>query len=172
MDADDDEIDAKLGNLKQQAGPTFDDEEDLAVAEKKAAEAAKQVALKKKGTALAARKKAEADKEEELEIARRTMQLEAEAEANMSPDELRAFKRMQIEQADNALTDDLFGGADDTKNKGTAAASSTGGKLVLNDLPSHLKHARQCANAFRVRKIVSSFLYTLRGSICCSLLTN
>lgn len=148
-DKSDDELDAKLNLVKQQAAPTFDDEEDLAVVEKKAAEAAKQAADKKRGTALAAKKKAEADKAEELEVARRTMELEAEAEANMSPDELRAFKRMQIEQADNALTDDLFGGVDDNKNKG-AAAEGPGGKLVLKDLPAHLKHARQCANAMRV----------------------
>lgn len=147
-DADDDEIDKKLGLVKQQEAPTFDDEEDLALKEKREAEAAKQADLKKKGTALAARKKAEADKEEELELARRAMELEAEAEANMTPDELKAFKRMQIEQADNALTDDLFGGGK-AKDAGAPAAVVTGDKLVLKDLPSHLKHARKCANAMR-----------------------
>ena len=150
-DADDDEIDAKLGLVKQnQDVPAFDDEEDLAIKEKQAADAAQHAELKKKGNALAAKKRAEADKQEELELARRAMELEAEAEANMTPDELRAFKRMQIEQADNALTDDLFGGVDDNKDEGPATAA-TGEKLVMKDLPSHLKHARKCANAMRVR---------------------
>jgi len=79
------------------------------------------------------------------------MELEAEAEANMTPDELREFKRMQIEAADNALTDDLFGGGGADGPKGKGAAVAAGDKLVLKDLPSHLKHARKCANALRVR---------------------
>ena len=157
-DANDDEIDAKLGLTKKQAETAgvaeFDDEKDLALAEKAAAEKARQAELKSKGKALAARKQAELDKEEELELARRAMEHEAEAEANMTPDELRKFKRMQIEQADNALTDDLFGGVEAVKGAAAAAGSSTGkgtDKLVLKDLPSHLKHARKVANAMRVR---------------------
>lgn len=150
-DADDAQLDAKLGQVKNQATANFDDEEDLAVKEKEASEKANQAILKKKGTALASRKQAEADKAMEVEIARRSMELEAEAEANMTPDELRKFKRMQIEQADNALTDDLFGGGGGAvSGGGTAAGGGAGGKLVLKDLPSHLKHARKVADAMRV----------------------
>ena len=165
-DADDDEIDAKLGLVKQQQAPAFDDEEDLAMAEKKAAEAAKQAEYKKKGNALAKKKEAEEAKKEELEVARRAMELEAEAEANMTPDQLRAFKRMQIEQADNALTDDLFGGVDDNK-KGAAAAAGGGGgdKLSLKDLPSHLKHARKCANAMRVSYMEELHNWVLKAMV-------
>lgn len=148
-DADDDEIDAKLGLTKKSA-PAFDDEEDLALKEKRLAEEANQAELKKKGAALVARKKAEAEKQEELELARRAMEVEAEAEANMTPDELRAFKRMQIEQADNALTNDLFGGVDDNKNKAATGSAGAGDKLVMKDLPSHLKQARKVAAALRV----------------------
>lgn len=150
-DADDAEIDKKLGLVKNEDVPAFDDEEDLALKEKEAAEKAQQADLKKKGAALAARKEAEAAKAEELEVARKAMELEAEAEANMTPDQLRAFKRMQIEAADNALTDDLFGGGGVDGPKGKGAAVAAGDNLVLKDLPSHLKHARKCANAMRVR---------------------
>ena len=173
-DVDDDEIDAKLGLAnKNQAAANFDDEEDLALKEKEAAEKANQAELKKKGNALAAKKQAEADKEEELELAKRAMELEAEAEASMTPDEFRKFKQMQIEQADHALTDDLFGGGGVSKGKEAAAAGdAAGGKLVLKDLPSHLKHARKVANAMRVRGsnsvyfvlFVSVFLFL----VCCS----
>jgi len=149
-DKSDDEIDKKLGMVKAQGVPNFDDEEDEALAIKKREEAAQQADLKKKGKARADRVAAEQAKKDELEVARRAMELEAEAEANMTPDQLRAFKRMQIEQADNALTDDLFGGVDDKEGKGgAAAASSGGGALDFSDLPSHLKHARKCANAMR-----------------------
>lgn len=150
--SDDDEIDKKLGLTKKTQAPAFDDEEDLALKEKADAERAAQAELKKKGTALAARKKAEAEKEEELELARRAMELEAEAESNMTPDELKAFKRMQIEQADNALTEDMFGGVGNKAGPAAAASSSSvGDKLVMKDLPSHLKHARKVASALRVR---------------------
>ena len=153
-DKDDDEIDAKLGLNKNQPVNNFDDEEDLAVAERAAAAKAALLENKKKGNALASKKQKEADKAMELEVARRAMELEAEAEANMTPDELRKFKRMQIEQADNALTDDLFGGGGGGGGKATPAAGGAAGKLVLNDLPSHLKHARKVANAMRVRSYI------------------
>lgn len=153
-DADDDEIDKKLGLAKTEPLNDFDEEEDLALKEKREADAAALAENKKKGTALLAKKRAEADKQEELELARRAMELEAEAEANMTPDELRAFKRMQIEEADNALTDDLFGGVEAVKSKGAAAASAAGDKLVLKDLPSHLKHARKVASAMRVSQLL------------------
>lgn len=161
-DKDDDEIDAKLGLAnKNQPVNNFDDEEDLAVTERAMAEKAALLENKKKGNALASKKQKEADKAMELEVARRAMELEAEAEANMTPDEFRKFKRMQIEEADNALTDDLFGGGGGGGGgKAAPAAASAGGKLVLNDLPSHLKHARKVANAMRVRPL---FLF----SVCC-----
>ena len=149
-DANDDEIDAKLGLTKTTpAVAAFDEEEDLALKEKEARDNAEQAELKKKGTALAAKKRAEQEKAEELEVARRAMELEAEAEANMTPDEFRKFKQMQIEAADHALTDDLFGGG--KKGEGSDAGAGTASdKLVLKDLPSHLKHARKVANAMRV----------------------
>ncbi|CAB9510586.1 expressed unknown protein [Seminavis robusta] len=147
-DADDDEIDKKLGLVKNNE-PNFADEEDLALKEKQDAEKAAQEQSKKKGNALKARKEAEAAKQEEIELAKRLMELEAEEEANMTPDQLRLKERMRIEQADNALTDDLFGGVDDNKGKAAAASGVGADKLVLTDLPSHLKHARKCAGAMR-----------------------
>ena len=150
-DADDDEIHKKLGLTKStDAKPAFDDEVDLAVQEKQQAEAAEHAKNKAKGTALAAKKKAEQDKKDQLEIARRAAELEALEEANMTPDELKLKERMRIEHADNQNISDLFGGIDDTKGKGTAAETVSGDKLVLKDLPSHLKHARKVATAMRV----------------------
>ena len=147
-DVDDDELDKKLN----MAGvgdslPQFDDEEDLALKEKAAQEQADHAALKKKGNALAEKKRAEQERKDELEIARKAMELEALAEANMSPDELRALKQRQIEEADNALTDDLFGGAD--SKKAAVAAGAAGDKVVMNNIKDHLKHARKVAECLR-----------------------
>mmetsp|Transcript_1831 Transcript_1831/g.3802 ORF Transcript_1831/g.3802 Transcript_1831/m.3802 type:complete len:259 (-) Transcript_1831:215-991(-) len=149
-DANDDELDQRLG-LKpvEDALPTFDDEEDLAVKEKAAQQAKEQETLKKKGTALAAKKAAEKDRLEEIELARKAMELEAEAEANLTPAQLKALKQRQVEEADNALTDDLFGGVDSASGPGAAATSSAGDKLVLTDVKDHLKHARRVADAFK-----------------------
>lgn len=145
----DDELNARLAGLNKQAAPSFDDEKDEALIEKERAEKAKQADLKKKGNALAEKKAAEAAKLEEMELAKRALELEAEAEQNMTPDQLKAFKQKQIEDADLALMDD-WGLDNNNKGKGAAAAvASTGDKLVLKDLPSHLKHARKCANAMR-----------------------
>lgn len=146
-DVDDDALDEKLG-LKsvEQALPTFEDEEDLAISEKAAKDKEEQSELKKKGNALAAKKQAEKERKEELEIARKAMELEAEAEARMNPDELRAFKQRQIEEADNALTEEMFGGGGGVK-AGLAASSSD--KLVLKDVKDHLKHARRVADAMK-----------------------
>jgi len=72
-DADDAEIDKKLGLVKNDDVPAFDDEEDLALKEKEAEEKAQLAENKKKGAALAARKEKEAAKAEELEVARRTV---------------------------------------------------------------------------------------------------
>lgn len=145
-DVDDDDLDKKLGLKAEKQLPKFDDEVDLALKEKAAAEAANQVELKKKGNALAAKKQAELDRLEELELAKKAMELEAEAEANMTPEEFRAFKQRQIEEADHALTDDLFGGgAKAVAAGGTVAAA--GDKLVLKDIKDHLKLARKVATA-------------------------
>lgn len=143
-DVDDDAIDAKLGLKKA----SFEDEEDLALKEKEAQEAAKNAELRKKGQALAAKKQAEREKQEELELAKKLVELEAENEANLSPDELRALKQRQIEEADHALTDDLFGGGGGGA-KDAAVATEAGDKVVLKDLKAHLKHARRVAEAFQ-----------------------
>lgn len=150
-DASDDELDARLGlnKLSTNDAPAFDDEEDLAVKDKALEDKANQSDLKKKGTALAQKKKAEQERLEEEELARKAMAMEAELEANMTAEELRALKRKQVEDADHALTDDLFGGVDSgPKGQGTAAA---GDMVELNDLKDHLKHARKVAHAIKVR---------------------
>ena len=148
-DVDDDALDQKLGLVKGAAN-AFDDEEDLALKEREATEKANTETLKKKGTALLEKKAEEQRKAEELEIARKAMELEAEAEANMSPEELKAFKRRQVEEADHALTDDLFGVVE--ASRGASAAKSAvgvGGALVLKDAKDHLKHARDVATAMK-----------------------
>jgi translation initiation factor 3 subunit J len=132
--------------------PKFDDELDLAVVEKARLEKMATQELKKKGNALAEKKQAEQDRKDEEEIARKTMEMEAELEANMTPDELRIMKQRQIEEADNALTDDLFGGIDNKVTAAkTAAAGGAGGPLVLKDLKDHLKHARKVSAVIKVR---------------------
>ena len=151
-DVSDDDLDARLGLKKvEQALPAFEDEEDLAVKEKAAADQAHQAELKKKGTALAQKKAAEAARKEEEELARKAVELEAAVEANMTPDERRAHEQRRIEEADNALTDDLFG-AVDSMSKAKAAAGAAAGAddaLVLKDMKDHLKHARKVATTLR-----------------------
>lgn len=141
-DIDDDALDAKLGLTKIED----DAEEDLAIAEREAAMKANQAELKKKGTALAQKKREEQERAEELELARKAMEMEAEAEANMSPDELRLFKQRQIEEADNALTDDLFGAVE--KNVGAKTQAATE-KVIMKDIKDHLKHARKIGECIR-----------------------
>eukprot|EP00977_Amphora_coffeiformis_P020259 scaffold8028_cov165-Amphora_coffeaeformis.AAC.8 len=151
-DVDDDALDQKLSLAKGAATNAFDDEEDLALKEREAAEKAKQENLKKKGTALQEKKAEEQRKAEELEIARKAMELEAEAQANMSPEELKAFKRRQVEEADNAITDDLFGAVEAVKGTNaakSAAVAGGGDALVLKDAKDHLKHARDVAAAMK-----------------------
>ena len=153
---DDDELDKRLGLKKPEAAAAaaFDDEEDLAVKEKAEQERLNQVELKKKGTALQAKKRAEKERLEEEELARRVMELEAEAEENMSPEEYKEFKRRQVEEADHALTNDLFGNVDSKVGPGTASAASGGGaaagdQVVMKDLKDHLKHARKVSEAIK-----------------------
>lgn len=149
-DVDDDALDAKLGITKNDEAPKFDDEEDLAVKEKQAADAARQVSLKKKGSALAAKKQAEKDAAEELEIARKAMELEAEMEANMTPDERARLERQRIEDADHALTDDLFGGVEKLSVSVGKGAQQAGDKVVMKDMKDHMKHARKVAECMKV----------------------
>lgn len=148
-DADDDVLDAKLGIAKPKND--WEDEEDLAVSEKAAEDKVRQVELKKKGSALQAKKLAEKEQQEELEIARKAMEIEAEMEANMTPEERQLLERQRIEEADHALTDDLFGAVDKMgiSNK-DAQPQAAGDKVVMKDLKDHMKHARKVAECMKV----------------------
>jgi translation initiation factor 3 subunit J len=152
-DVDDDALDAKLG-LNVGAGttvPEFDDEEDLAIIERE--RLAKQTFsdLKKKGNALAEKKASEKARLDEEDIAKKAMEYEAEMEANMSPEEIRALARRRVEDADNNLTNDLFGSSINDGGVGTQSSSAeAGGKVVLVDMKDHLKYARKVADALKV----------------------
>jgi len=146
-DVDDDALDAKLGIVKNEPVNNFDDEEDLALKEKAEADKASHAALKKKGSALAEKKRKEKEQQEEMEIARKAMELEAEMEANMTPDERRQLERQRIEEADNALTDDLFGAVD--KMSVSKGAQQAGDKVVMKDMKEHMKHARKVAECMK-----------------------
>ena len=152
-DVDDDALDAKLG-LNKEPENKFDDEEDLALKEKAASDKASRETLKKKGSALAAKKAAEKERQEEEEIARKAMALEAEMEANMTPDERRVLERQRIEEADNALTDDLFGAVD--KMTVSNKTQQAGDKVVMKDMKDHMKHARKVAECMKVRRKYSA----------------
>ena len=148
-DVDDDALDAKLGIKKDEPANNFDDEEDLALKEKAASDKARHDDLKKKGTALAEKKRAEKERAEELELARKAMELEAEMEANLSIDERRALERKRVEEADNALTDDLFGAVDGSSAKSAAIAAQQAGDAVvmkdLKDVSNDLSQSAFCA---------------------------
>lgn len=156
---DDDDLDARLGLTPAAApAPVFDDdEEDLAVIEAKRQMSSEQESLRSKGKALAAKKKAENDRKEEEELARKTMEMEAEMEANMTIDERRALEKRRVEEADNALTDDLFGavesvgGGPGARGKGMDA----GDTVKMTDLKDHLKHARKVAQCLKVSRPVA-----------------
>ncbi|CAJ1949691.1 unnamed protein product [Cylindrotheca closterium] len=147
-DVDDDALDAKLGIAKP-AENNFDDEEDLALKEKQAEENASKDVLKKKGSALAARKKEEEERKLEIEVARKELEYQAEMEAKMTPDELRAMERRRVEEADHALTDDLFGAVEKMTLDNKAGDKSGGDKLVLKDMKDHMKHARKVATCMK-----------------------
>jgi len=147
-DVDDDALDAKLG-LAKPAANNFDDEEDLALTEKAAADKASKEALKKKGSALAAKKKAEEERQLEIELARKELEYQAEMEAKMTPDELRAMERRRVEEADNALTDDLFGAVEKMTIDAKKGDQTAGDKLVLKDMKDHMKHARKVATCLK-----------------------
>merc|ERR1711935_680106 len=123
----------------------WDDEEDLALTEKAATEKVKQETLKKKGSALAARKKAEEERQLEIEAARKELEYQAQVEAKMTPDELRALERRRVEEADNALTDDLFGAVENMTMSNKSSGQEANDKLVLMDMKDHMKHARKVA---------------------------
>jgi translation initiation factor 3 subunit J len=166
-DVDDDALDAKLGLKKDAPSNNFDDEEDEALKEQAAAEKLMQVDLKKKGSALVAKKNADKERKEELEIARKAMALEAEMEANMTPDEQRAMERQRIEEADHALTDDLFGAVD--KMTVGEKAQQAGDKVVMKDMKDHMKHARKVAECMKVRTVdveKGSCFLEARTSVC------
>jgi translation initiation factor 3 subunit J len=160
-DKSDDEIEARLGLAKLSTDPpapaaavgAFDDEEDLAVIEKNRADKANAESLRSKGKALAAKKKAEEDRKEEEELARKAMELEAEMEANMSPEERKALELKRVEEADNALTDDLFGAVESFTGKGgegkPGTAMAAGDTVKMKDLKDHLKHARKVAQCMK-----------------------
>lgn len=147
-DVDDDALDAKLGIVKPIEN-NFDDEEDLAVVEKQAAEKANKDVLKKKGSALAAKRKAEEDRQLEIDAARKELEYQAELEAKMTPDELRAMERRRVEEADNALTDDLFGAVEKMTMDNSNSGQTAGDKLVLKDMKDHMKHARKVATCMK-----------------------
>lgn len=168
-DKSDDELDARLNLLKvtPETSKTaqFDDEEDLAVTEKEKQDKLDKILLKTKGNALAAKKKAEEDQKEEEELARKAMALEAEMESKMTPQEIREMQNKRAEEADNALTDDLFGIG---QSSGAAREVGAGGKVMqagdavkMTDLKDHLKHARkvsQCLNGHGKVQFAAAFI--------------
>lgn len=145
-DVSDDDIDKRLG-LTTATASKFADEEDLALKEKQEQEKFQHAELKKKGNALAERKRMEKERLEEIEIARRAMELELEESEKLTPDERRLLEQRRIEQADHALTDDLFGAVE--QQRSVKAATAAGDTLVLVDLKDHLKHARKVGECFR-----------------------
>lgn len=149
-DVDDDALDAKLG-LAKPADNNFDDEEDLALKEKAVADTEAKDTLKKKGSAFAAKRKEDEDRKLEIEIARKELEYQAELEAKMSPDELRKLERRRVEEADHALTDDLFGAVDKMSIGGKEADQQAGDKVVMKDMKDHMKHARKVAECMQVR---------------------
>jgi len=156
-DKSDDELDARLNLLKVTPDTAttlkFDDEEDLAVIEKEKQDKLNKIKLKNKGNALAEKKKAEEDRKEEEELARKAMILEAEIESKMTVQEIRELQNQRTEEADNALTDDLFGiskpsGAD-RQVGADGKVMQAGDAVKMTDLKDHLKHARKVAQCLK-----------------------
>lgn len=156
-DVDEAAMDAKLGLTSAAAStttkvPEFDDEEDYAIKERIEQEKLNNVELKKKGNALAEKKRAEQERLEEIEIARKAMELELEANEKLSPDERRILEQKRIEQADHALTDDLFGGMDQKLDAAKTSASNAvaaGDVVIMKDIKDHLKHARKVSECLK-----------------------
>jgi len=150
-DVDDDALDAKLGLNKKSDEPVnnFDDEEDLALKEKKQQEKLNKIALVKKGSALAAKKQAEKDRSDDLEIARKALELEAEMEANMTIDERKIMQRKREEESDSVMMGDAFGGGINDGGMGRDRAQQAGDKVIMVDMKDHMKHARKVADAMK-----------------------
>ena len=155
-DKSDDELDKRLGlvNVKDDAPPAFDDEdEDLTLKDKEREEMINAKLNKAKGSALKDKKAAEAAAKEELELARKAMAMEAEMEANMTPEERRQMEREREEADAKAMADDLFGGVDDgpsMKGPGGGKAMMAGDKVVMKDLKDHLRHAKKIGECIQV----------------------
>uniref|UniRef100_A0A7R9WM26 Uncharacterized protein n=1 Tax=Craspedostauros australis TaxID=1486917 RepID=A0A7R9WM26_9STRA len=150
-DGSDDEWDVDDDILEQRLGlANKDDEEevDLAFKMKEEKERKEQEELKKKGEALAAKKKAEKAKQEERELALKVLEVEAQMEANMTLDERKEMERKRVEDADNALADELFGGAG-AKKGAAATTKGAGDQLALMTLKDHLKHAKVVSAALK-----------------------
>lgn len=166
--SDNEELDKRLGlkNVnKFPASAVFDDEEDLAVKEKAIQEKLARTQLRTKGNALAEKKKAEQERKEEEELARKTMEMESEMEANMTEEDRKLLQKRRVEEADNALTDDLFGGVDDVKSARTGGgkgnSTNVSENVIMKDLKDHLKHARkvaQCIKGHGKVHLASAFL--------------
>jgi len=161
-DKSDDELDARLNLLKVTPATTAatattskfeDEEEDLAVIEKEKQEKLNKIKLKSKGNALAEKKKAEENRKEEEEIARKAMELEAEMELQMTPQQRREMQLQRAEEADNALTDDLFGitksSVADRQVGADGKVMQAGDTVKMTDLKDHLKHARKVSQCLK-----------------------
>lgn len=154
---EEDNLDKRLGLTKidDPAPSAFaDEEEDLTLKDKAAADAADQKLNRTKGSALAQKKAAEASAKEELELAKKAMAMEAEMEANMTSEERRLMERDREEADAQAMADDLFGGMDSI-NTGPGVgpagkAMMSGDKVVLKDLKDHLRHAKKVGECIQV----------------------
>jgi len=151
VESDDAALEAKLGLNKLAAAETsnFDDDEDLNLKDKAAAESRSKAALKSKGKALAEKKAAEAERVEEEELARKVMQLEMEREARMTEDERKLLERQRVEESDASIANDLFGGIDDHKGNRSVPLTGAADKIVLVDLKDHLKFAKKISACFK-----------------------
>lgn len=116
--------------------------------EMKEAERIASIKLAKKGNALQMKKDKEENRKIEEEAARKAMELESEMEANLSIDERKKLERKRIEEADNALTEDLFGGMSDGGMKSTSTNDNSAA-LVFKDLKDVLKHAKKVGAALK-----------------------
>jgi len=118
--------------------------------------------LKTKGKALAEKKRIEQERKEEEELARKAMEMENQLEQNMTAEERRMLATKRVEDADNALTDDLFGGVDDGPSSMAGASASAsasagaatgvinaGAVVKMKDLKDHLKHARKVGQCIK-----------------------
>ena len=150
-DVDDDALDQKLGLKKDEPANNFDDEEDLALAEKAAKDKAAQQENKKRGNALAAKKAAEEEKALEAYAARKALEEEEKMMANLSVEDRRALERQRQEQGDMDMLEDAFGSGGQDGGVGSKVAQQAGDKVVLKDMKDHLKHARKVATAMKER---------------------